>query len=95
MSSLPASSKDLESGSMFRRFRPLPHPWKDLQQDNIDSTIQMQLSKGRRVKICCGVCSEAKDQVEQLSNVKECILVSVLLWCCGRHIYGHDQGLFT
>jgi hypothetical protein len=44
---------------------------------------------------CRGVCSEAKDQVEQLSNVKECILVSVLLWCCGRHIYGHDQGLFT
>jgi hypothetical protein len=30
---------------------------------------------------CYGECSEAKDQVEQLSNVKECILVSVLLWC--------------
>jgi hypothetical protein len=33
--------------------------------------------------LCCGVCSEAKDHVEQLNNVKECIIVSVvilLLW---------------
>jgi hypothetical protein len=44
---------------------------------------------------CRGGCSEAKDHVEQLSKIKECILVFVLLWCCGRHIYGHDQGLFT
>jgi hypothetical protein len=31
--------------------------------------------------ICYGECSEAKDQVEQLSNVKACIVVSVLLSC--------------
>jgi hypothetical protein len=33
--------------------------------------------------LCNGECSEAKDQVEQLSNVKECIVllsVVLLLW---------------
>jgi hypothetical protein len=30
---------------------------------------------------CCGECSEAKDQVEQLSMTKKCIVVSVLLSC--------------
>jgi hypothetical protein len=44
---------------------------------------------------CCGGCSEANDHVEQLSNIKECIVLSVLLSCSVRHIYGHDQGLFT
>jgi hypothetical protein len=31
--------------------------------------------------MCCGECSEAKDQVEQLSMMKRCIVpFSMLLW---------------
>jgi hypothetical protein len=43
---------------------------------------------GVKIEACCG----AKGQLEQLSMIKECI---VLLCCCSHIIYGHNQGLFT
>jgi hypothetical protein len=47
------------------------------------------------MRSCCGECSEAKDQVEQLSMMKKVYCCVVLLCCCGHLIYGHNQGLFT
>jgi hypothetical protein len=42
--------------------------------------------------VCCGVCSEAKDHVEQLNNVKECIIVSVVTVAsdCGFTLTGSN-----
>jgi hypothetical protein len=42
---------------------------------------QLEELDASEVDICCGECSEAKDHLEQLSNVKECIIMfCMLLW---------------
>jgi hypothetical protein len=45
--------------------------------------------------VCYGECSEAKDHVEQLSNVKECIVLLSVVVLCSYQTCSHSSSLFT